>query len=87
MLFFSKVPKEECHTEYDTDCHRIPYEKCDTHYEKKCRTEYRYFKQKHTHEFPVKILYYLFFSREVKRYKTENHCYWPQSYLRDEPCQ
>ena len=61
LLFFSKVPKEECHTEYDTDCHRIPYEKCDTHYEKKCRTEYRYFKHRHAHEFPVKMLLLFFF--------------------------
>lgn len=75
-----QVPEEECEVKIQHDCQQVPREKCSTIYSEKChdvpheacQTQYEK-KCRTTYE-------------EVKTFELENHCYWPESQHKDEPC-
>jgi hypothetical protein len=75
------VAEEICQEEYVDECHPVPEQKCATEYETVCR-QVPYEKCATTHEVKCAVTH-----EEVKSYKTENNCYWPQeSNYKDEPC-
>ncbi len=89
-----RVPQEDCATEYDTKCEEVrrfnisillsgaSKATVDSKKLKPSIFQVPYDKCDTTYEKSCRTEY-----KEIKRYKTENHCYWPQSHLRDEPCQ
>lgn len=73
-------PEEKCETTYAEKCEKVPKEECSTDYVVKCDEE-PHEVCKTEYDKKCRTDY-----EEVKDYKTENHCYWPESKIKHEPC-